>query len=106
MTMTMTMAVCMAMLMMVSMVVVVLGLWIDAVRQKVQDHQDASSPKTGHQPLRRKGGVIKMMEAEPDTGHFEIEELGIPECHGVFICRHTKIALVSKHLILGQALGV
>lgn len=46
-----------------------------------------------------------MVEAEPDDGEVEPEELAVAECFRVFVPWHAEVAVERDHLIFGKALS-
>ena len=46
-----------------------------AMRQEVQDQQNTAWPEPLNQPLCRKGGIVKVVEAQPNDG--DVKELEV-----------------------------
>lgn len=76
------------------------------VRQEVDDHEDPAWLQPGCEPLRRQVRVVEVVEAEPDDGEVEPEELAVAEGLWVLVLRHAEVALERDHLIFRQPLKI
>lgn len=75
------------------------------VWKEVNNHEDTTCPEPSDEPFGRQPWVIEVMEAKPHAYYVEVGESGsISESLGVLVIWYANVAVVSKHLVLRQAL--
>jgi len=74
------------------------------MRQEVKDEEDAAGTQTLDESASGQCGIVKVMEAEADSGDVEIEEVWRGEGGWGWVVWKGEVALVGVHLVFGETL--